>query len=224
MADNNVTLIRFVLDETGSMHDIRNDTIGGFNSYIEKLRASTDRFEFTLSKFDSNHHTVVCEGVAIERVPFLTPDNYRPGASTPLVEVATQAIEDMAKKTFERGPEAQVQVVIQTDGFENSSRPEYTFERLSGLIKEKEDAGWLFIFLGAGIDAFDQGQKMGFRPARTMQYDRNMSRRMFESLSASSIRYSRSRVPEAAQWSIEERQVTGGHEMPEAKETKQKEQ
>lgn len=208
------TFIAFLLDETGSMASIKDDTIGGFNTYIAQLQQDPAPKMFTLVKFDSNRHDVVYKGVEVQDVKPLDDASYQPGASTPLLDAAMKLIQATERRV---GNHNKVIVVIQTDGYENASR-EFTYAQLAEKVKEKTDAGWAFLFLGAGIDAFAQAGKMGFDSGRTMSYDRNTSATMFANAAASNLRYVRAgggRVGTvASNWTDDERAATGGHMPP----------
>ena len=82
------TLVTFLLDETGSMESIKDDTIGGFNSYLGSLKAEAAPIDFTLIKFDSRRIEKVCVAVPVSQVAELTMESYQPGASTPLIDAA----------------------------------------------------------------------------------------------------------------------------------------
>ena len=67
-------------------------------------------------------------------------------------------------------PAAKVVICIQTDGQENSST-EHNWAELNALVKQKSAQGWQFNFMGVGIDAYEQGARMGIAPAATVAYD-----------------------------------------------------
>ena len=48
----------FLLDRSGSMHGAVNDTIGGFNSYIEKQRANEFGTKVTTILFDHGYEVL----------------------------------------------------------------------------------------------------------------------------------------------------------------------
>src|SRR5947199_10646592 len=77
---DNRTLVTFLLDETGSMESIKDDTIGGFNSYLSTLKSSATPIDFTLIKFDSRHIEKVCVAVPVGEVKELDTTTYSPGA------------------------------------------------------------------------------------------------------------------------------------------------
>lgn len=182
---NERTLVTFVLDETGSMSAIKDDTIGGFNEYLKTLKESDGDLSFTLVKFDSNKIDKVHVDLPIKQVPNLTPTTYTPGAATPLIDAAVKSILATAEK---QQPGDKVIVVIQTDGYENVSR-EYKQEDLVDLIKEKTAQGWAFVFLGANIDAFDQAQGFGISAGQTMSYAGTKSKEAFGAAAQTTVAY-----------------------------------
>ena len=200
-----LTYLVFLLDETGSMASIKDDTIGGFNAFLDALVGD---FEVTAIKWDSSKQDVVCSGAAPKDVPRLTKDTYVPGAATPLVDVFYKAI----KRTEEKiaGREVQVQIVVQTDGHENAS-VEHTSDELHALVKAKTAEGWLFTFVGAGIDAFDAAGKFGISATQTMSYDRHTSAQAFAALSRGTVAYAASGSLKDAAFTDAERAATGGH-------------
>ena len=167
---NHRTLVTFLLDETGSMESIKDDTLGGFNSYLSALKGSGELIDFTLIKFDSCRIEKVCVAIPVSDVADLDANSYQPGAATPLIDAAYKTIKAVEKSLNGKSPK--VIVCIQTDGHENAST-EHSWEELNALIKEKTAAGWQFNFLGTGIDAYDTGAKMGVAAMHTMSTGRS---------------------------------------------------
>lgn len=165
------TLVTFLLDRTGSMEPIRNDTIGAFNAYLESLRKEDGNIEFSFLQFDSISIDKICVNTPIAEVKPLTVDTYQPRASTPLIDAACKTIEAVAVAVEQRAVKPKVVVCIQTDGEENAST-EHTWAELNQIIKEKSKLGWQFNFMGAGIDAYVQGERMGIARSATVSYDR----------------------------------------------------
>jgi hypothetical protein len=164
------TLVTFLLDRTGSMEAIRDDTIGGFNAYLDGLKGNGEAdIDFTLIQFDSVSIDKICVAVPIAQVDKLTRETYQPRASTPLIDAAVKTINAVDASLLSE-PAARVVICIQTDGQENSS-VEHNWGELNALIKEKSAKGWQFNFMGVGIDAYDQGARMGISPAATVAYD-----------------------------------------------------
>lgn len=168
------TIISLLLDETGSMASIKDDTIGGFNDYVRGLQKQPEAglLHMTLTKFDSNHYTPVYVGKAIKQVPLLDDQTYQPGASTPLYDAigktleATQAWLDAEKA---KGNDPAVLFVIQTDGQENASR-EWKLLAVKQAIADKTKSGWTFVYLGAGQEAWGNAAAMGIAAGSTSNY------------------------------------------------------
>jgi hypothetical protein len=153
------TSVTFLLDKSGSMQIIKQDTIGGYNEYIKGLQEgdAADHTVFTFLQFDSYSLDKIHLKALIKAVPNLTNDSYVPRGRTPLIDAVYKTIKAVE---IANGPDDKIVICIQTDGLENDST-EHTFEELNALIKEKIALGWQFNFMGVGIDAYDQGQKMG---------------------------------------------------------------
>jgi hypothetical protein len=151
------TLVTFLLDRPGSMEAIRDDTIGGFNTYLETLKGDgSANIEFTLVQFDSMSIDKICVAEPVR-------------ASTPLIDAAYKTIEAV-EASLAAHPAEKVVICIQTDGHENAST-EHSWNELNALVKEKAGKGWQFNFMGVGIDAYDQAAQMGIAPAATVAYD-----------------------------------------------------
>ncbi|MGH6865809.1 MAG: hypothetical protein ACREDO_06515 [Methyloceanibacter sp.] len=163
------TLVTFLLDRTGSMEPIRDETIGAFNTYLDGLKRDDAPIDFTFLQFDSMSIDKICVAAPVVDVPRLTRDTYQPRASTPLIDAAyktVKAVED----SMATSPRDKVVICFQTDGEENSSI-EHSWNELNALIKEKAKLGWQFNFMGVGIDAYNQGARMGVAPTATVAYD-----------------------------------------------------
>ncbi len=164
------TLVTFLLARTGSMEAIRDDTIGGFNAYLDGLKGAGEaNIEFTLVQFDSMSIDKICVAVPIAEVEKLSRDSYQPRASTPLIDAAYKTI-TAVEASLVSAPAAKVVICIQTDGQENSST-EHSWNELNALVKEKAAVGWQGNFMGVGMDAYDQGARRGIAPAATVAYD-----------------------------------------------------
>ena len=166
------TIVNFVLDETGSMDVCRDATISGFNEYISELRKEKKGgpVRFTLTQFNSSKVETVLDHVLLKSVPELNHDTYQPAAMTPLYDAIAQTIRTTEKreKKYKRKPA--VLCIIMTDGYENASK-EYTQETVFKLVKEKEDDGWTFAYLGANQDSWAVGQSIGIPKGSTITYD-----------------------------------------------------
>jgi uncharacterized protein YegL len=152
------TEIVFVLDRSGSMRSLESDVIGGFNSFLSEQQKLKDEARLTTILFD-NEYEVLHDGLDIQNVKPITPKEYFVRGTTALLDAVGKAI-SVAKSHAKK--KDKVLFIINTDGYENSSK-EYTNEQIKELVKkcEKKD-NWKFIFLGAGIDSFAVGGSMGF--------------------------------------------------------------
>ena len=159
------TFVSFLLDETGSMQSIKDDTVGGFNAYVETLQKGGADIIFSLVSFNSSVTQKRYVAEPIGKIEPLTDANYQPRAMTPLIDASVKIINATAEAVQQRHDDPNVVIVMQTDGQENVS-VEYTTTDLAALIKEKEAAGWQFVFLGAGLDAFAAAREAGPGVAR----------------------------------------------------------
>jgi hypothetical protein len=154
------TFVSFLLDETGSMEPIKDDTLGGLNTYVEKLQRSGGDILFSLVSFNSNRTLKRYVAEPIHEVRPLTAGDYQPSAMTPLIDASVKIIKATAEAVAKRKDDPAVVIVLQTDGEENVS-VEYSAADLALLVKEKEQVGWQFVFLGAGLDAFAAARQAG---------------------------------------------------------------
>jgi Mg-chelatase subunit ChlD len=165
------TQITFVLDSSGSMSKIAEDTRGGFNEFLEEQREEEGTATVSLYNFDSDV-TLVYENKMIEDAPKLDEENYRPGGSTALHDALAKAIDDTIDNIEMRGggPPDNVIVVALTDGKENASETpeEAVRERVEDC---REDRGWEFLFIGAKQDAALTAKKMGMDEDRSLDLD-----------------------------------------------------
>lgn len=180
MTDKKTTFVSFLLDETGSMQSIADDTVGGLNAYVERLQKDNADILFSLVSFNSNHTRRRYVAEPIGNIEPLAREDYVPEAATPLIDAAVKIIKATDEAVRKRGDDPNVVVVMQTDGQENVS-VEYTTADLAALIKEKKEAGWQFLFLGAGLDAFDAARRAGIDldARNVVSYERLSSHEVF---------------------------------------------
>lgn len=168
----NLTEIVFILDRSGSMNGLEKDTIGGYNSFLEKQRKLEGDAYISTVLFD-HEMTVLHDRVDIKKVELLTEKDYEPRGCTALLDAVGSAIKHIGNvhkyARREDVPEKTIFVII-TDGLENASH-KYTYSRLQELIKrQKEKYGWEFLFLGANIDAPREAKRFGIEEERAMTY------------------------------------------------------
>jgi len=168
----NLTELVFILDRSGSMHGLENDTIGGFNAMIEKQKMNDGEAYVSTILFD-DESVVIHDREDIRTIRPMTRKEYTVRGCTALLDAIGGAIHHIgsihkyARK--EDRPEHTL-FVITTDGMENASR-RYSAEQIKEKIeRQKEEYGWEFIFLGANIDAATTAQCFGIDNSRAVTY------------------------------------------------------
>ena len=167
-----MTELVFILDCSGSMAGLEKDTVGGFNSMIERQKREAGEAVVSTVLFDSRS-AVIHDRVPLPQVTPMTEKEYCPGGCTALLDAIGGAIhhignihkyarrEDVPEKTL---------FIITTDGYENASR-RYDYETVRKMIeREKEQYGWEFLFLGANIDAAREAARFGIHADRAVNY------------------------------------------------------
>ena len=159
----NLTELVFILDRSGSMCGLEEDTIGGFNAMIEKQKSEPGEALVSTVLFD-NECQVIHDRVDIQKVQPLTRKEYDVRGCTALLDAVGGAIHHIGnvhKYAREEDRPEKTLFVITTDGMENASH-KYSYERLKAMIeKQKEKYGWEFLFLGANIDAAREAARFG---------------------------------------------------------------
>ena len=163
----------FILDRSGSMQSCWDDTIGGYNSFVESQKEMGGTM--TLVQFD-NEYTVLYTAKPIAEVEPLTRKTFVPRGSTALLDAMGQAIKSCKNQTAQT-------VIILTDGLVNASNT-YTKAHIKDLVEQKEKEGWVFMYLGANHDAFGEAESLGIAPGRTLNYDATRTPEAFTQLSA----------------------------------------
>ena len=168
----NLTEMVFILDKSGSMAGLEADTIGGFNSMIERQKQAEGEALVSTVLF-SNNSTVIHDRVDVRKVEPMTDRQYFVGGGTALIDAIGGAIHHIAsvhKYAREEDRPEHTVFVITTDGMENASH-RYSSDEVKAMVrKEKEQFGWEFLFLGANIDAVETAARFGIGRDRAVNF------------------------------------------------------
>jgi hypothetical protein len=192
------------------MISIRNDVVGGFDSFVAAQKAAPGECKLTLVQFD-NEYEVVWNARDIKDVPSIDAF-YRPRGSTALLDAVGRAIntvgDDLAKRPEAERP-GKVIIVVITDGHENASK-EFTKKQIADMIKlQRESYSWEFTFIGANMDAFAEAGGMGIPTSGALGYVSSAAgaKGMFRAVSASVLR---GRGGQSMAYSVAERKAAEG--------------
>lgn len=184
-------VVTVLVDESGSMQSVWDATINGFNEYVTKLQTDLKGMEvyFSAIKFDGRGVRKLQVGAPLKNAVVLSKANYEPCDTTPLLDAVGKTIE-ATEQVVSLHKADRIIVMIQTDGFENASR-EFTRERLKALIDAKTAQGWVFIYVGAGIDAYAEASRIGVATVNTVSHthDPATMRQMFATVANNSSGY-----------------------------------
>ena len=167
-----LTEMVFILDRSGSMAGLEDDTIGGFNAMVKKQQKEEGKALISAVLF-SDRSNVIYDRVDIEKVEPMNDRQYQVGGCTALLDAVGEAIRhirNVHKYAREEDRPAKTVFVITTDGMENASR-EYDYKKVSGMIREQQEKGWEFLFLGANIDAVAAARDLGIREDMAVEYE-----------------------------------------------------
>ena len=168
----NRTELVFILDRSGSMSGLEDDTIGGYNSMLAKQKKEEGEAVVTTVLFDDRYE-LLHDRIPLQGVAPITDDQYYVRGSTALLDAIGRTITKIANVQKHTAPEMRadkVLFVITTDGYENASR-EYSYKKVKSMVEhEKEKYGWEFLFLGANIDAVAVAGQFGIGADRAVTY------------------------------------------------------
>lgn len=168
----NKTELVFILDRSGSMSGLESDTIGGYNSLLNKQRSEEGAAIVTTVLFDDQFE-LLHDRLDIHAISPISEKDYFVRGSTALLDAIGKTINKIGNVQKHTKPEMRadkVLVIITTDGMENSS-VEYSYDRIKKMIeRQKSQYGWEFIFLGANIDALATAHRFGIDSSRAANY------------------------------------------------------
>ncbi|MDY2889819.1 MAG: vWA domain-containing protein [Candidatus Caccosoma sp.] len=165
-----ITELVFIIDKSGSMSGLENETIKGFNELLNKQKKQKDKALITTIFFNTTMQ-FINERKDINEVKEITLNDYRVGGCTALLDAIGNAINYIYNNQInDKENEYNNMVVIITDGLENSSL-EFSYEKINSLINKKQKEDWQFIFLGANIDVIKEANKMGIASDNAVSYN-----------------------------------------------------
>ena len=167
-----LTELVFIIDRSGSMHGLEADTLGGFNSMLQKQKMGKGRAYVSTVLFNDRSE-VIHDRERIDRVKSMTEQDYLVGGCTALLDAVGGAIRHIGNvhKYARKSdiPEKTLFVII-TDGMENASH-KYTAQQVKSMIKNQQDKyKWEFLFLGANIDAVAAADNIGISEDRAVKF------------------------------------------------------
>lgn len=187
-----LTEIVVILDRSGSMNTRRDETITGFNAFVEAQQKGPGEARLTLIQFDDQYEPNY-EGKDIREVPQLTLQTYIPRGYTALHDAIGRTIlgvgARLAAQPEEVRPE-KVLIQVITDGYENASH-EYTRDKLKAMIQHQEEQyHWLFTFMGTNQDAVLEAASFGIASGQSMSYGMGTvgTANMFAGMSVNTMR------------------------------------
>lgn len=168
-----LTEVVFILDRSGSMSGLETDTIGGFNSMIERQKKEPGEAFISTVLFDDSTD-VIYDRVDVKKVEPMTDRQYYVGGCTALLDAVGGAIHHIGnvhKYAREEDRPEKTLFIITTDGMENASHI-YSYGEVKKMVEQKKAKnGWEFIFLGANIDAIDVASHFGIEANRAFNYE-----------------------------------------------------
>ncbi len=167
-----LTEVVFILDRSGSMSGLEADTIGGFNSLIEKQKKEEGEALVSAVLFDDQTE-VLYDRVPLEKIEPMNDRQYYVRGCTALLDAIGGAIHHIAnvhKYAREEDRPEKTLFIITTDGMENASQ-RYDYKKVKQMVEEEQQKyGWEFLFLGANIDAIAVAGRFGLNANRAVNY------------------------------------------------------
>lgn len=201
---NGVTELVFILDRSGSMSGLEADTIGGFNSMIEKQKSQDGKCYVSTVLFDHKVE-VIHDRLELEKIKPMTNDDYYVRGCTALIDAIGGSIKhiiNIHKYARKEDVPENTMFVIMTDGYENASH-KYSSDEVKAMIEhEKKKYGWEFLFIGANIDSVETARNFGINEDRAVNYhaDKKGTGIVYDTVADACCQI-RAQVPLASSWS-----------------------
>lgn len=158
--------VAVIVDESGSMSSCQQQTISGFNEFLQDRVKDSAEMEVRLwaTKFNTSR-SLYCSGEDPREVRPLSAKTYKPDGGTALYDAVAATVysmeSELSRHSFKEGQVPRLIVMIMTDGEENASK-EITGETLKNIIKNREATdNWTFQYIGANVNAQLNSQKLG---------------------------------------------------------------
>ena len=183
-----------ILDESGSMHSIKDQIIGGFNEIVQTIKGVAKEYPeqehfITFLSFNRLKKTIHLETELVSKLKEINGANYNPNAGTPLFDAMGFGINRLREK-IKNEPQANVLVTILTDGMENASK-EYNGTAIKALVEEMENEKWTFTYIGADHNVDRFAKSISIKNSITFRKDRVGINQLFKREKDSRIRYSK---------------------------------
>ena len=167
-----LTEIVFILDRSGSMAGLEEDTIGGFNSMLKKQKNEEGKAIVSTVLFDDQVE-ILHDRKKLKKIEPITGKDYYVRGCTALLDAVGGAIHHIGN-IHKNAPSDEVPektlFIITTDGMENASR-KYSYKQIKHMIeRQKKKYNWEFIFMGANIDAVEVAGRFGVDEKRAVTY------------------------------------------------------
>lgn len=166
-----------IVDESGSMSDIRRVTVFGINETIktiwntQKEYGATQEHFLTLVTFDSGGNRpdirTMIDCQHISRVEEFY--DYLPNGCTPLYDAIGDSLTRLQRRIKDDKDAAAVVTII-TDGLENASK-HWTATSVSKLIEQLKEQGWSFSYMGSDHDVKDVTDMLSIDNAMEFSHD-----------------------------------------------------
>lgn len=172
MTKEKFTSINVIIDRSGSMAGLTTDTVGGYNNFLFEQKKVEGEAALTLCLFNTDYR-LVYDAMPLTEVPSLDAKTYSPNGGTALLDALGSTIDTVGGKLAAMAEEdrpSKVIFLVITDGQENSSKRFSKAQIKEKISHQREVYNWEFVFMGANIDAVDEGTSLGIAAHNTLNY------------------------------------------------------